>query len=83
MKVAPDIIIAGFPKCGTTTLAEQLSRMPEMEFFVSGKKEPHTFLFPNRERAIKNLGCASKILIDASTGYSMFPEALERISKLK
>lgn len=38
MKVAPDIIVAGFPKCGTTTLAEQLNRMPEMEFFVKGKK---------------------------------------------
>ena len=48
MKEAPDIVIAGFAKSGTTTLAEQLNRMPEMEFFIKGKKEPHTFLFERK-----------------------------------
>lgn len=83
MKLAPDIVIAGFPKSGTTTLAEQLSRMPEIEFFIKGKKEPHTFLFePYSARYKEKMGCASKILLDASTGYSVFPEPLERIAKL-
>ena len=28
------------------------------------------------------MGCASKILLDASTGYSVFPESMDRIAKL-
>lgn len=82
MKTAPDIVLAGFGKSGTTTLADQLVRMPEIDYFIKGKKEPHTFLVePKSTRLKEEMGRESNLLLDASTSYSLFPEALERIAK--
>lgn len=82
MKHAPDIVLAGFAKCGTSTLASQLVRMPEIDFHVKEKKEPHTYLFKWRERSLRGLARPSdKLLLDASTGYSIFTNSLEKIAK--
>ena len=39
--LAPDFVIAGFPKCGTTALANLLGYHPEIG--LTEPKEPHRF----------------------------------------
>jgi Sulfotransferase domain len=48
LKLPPDFVIIGAPKCGTTSLHATLQGHPEM--FLSSIKEPHYFAFdyPNR-----------------------------------
>ena len=82
LKTALDIVLAGFGKSETTTLADQLVRKHEIDYFIKGKKEPHTFLVePKSTRLKEEMGRESNLLLDASTSYSLFPEALGRIAK--
>jgi|HubBroStandDraft_1064217.scaffolds.fasta_scaffold48491_4 hypothetical protein len=54
MKLPPDFVIIGAPKCGTTSLHATLELHPEV--FLSPIKEPHYFAFdyPNR-REVESL----------------------------
>lgn len=84
MNTTPDFVIAGFPKSGTAALAGRLRRMPEKEFFTKGNEARPTFLFKSlKSRFIQNAGCVSKIILDARTICSVFPEGLDRIANLK
>jgi hypothetical protein len=54
LKVPPDFVIIGAPKCGTSALHATLQRHPEL--FLAPIKEPHYFAFdyPNR-REVESL----------------------------
>lgn len=89
MKTPPDIVLAGFTKSATSTLAQQLVRFPEIDYHIPDKKEPHTYLHWQLQHAppaeIKTYQRRKKkcgtLLLDASTGYSVFHDGLTRIAK--
>ena len=63
--------------------------MPDIDYHIPKKKEPHSYLYRRRQfastaettshqRARKEAGVR---LLDASTGYAVFPEGLSRLAK--
>ncbi len=85
--IKPNLFIAGFAKCGTSSLHSMLSQHENI--YVGIKKEPQfytrNFLYKNRFRFFeKNYGTPPpkiEYVLDSSTAYSVSPKAIERIKK--
>lgn len=85
--IKPNLFIPGFAKCGTSSLHSMLSQHEEIH--VGKTKEPHFYTreysFCKRYKIFKECygepqgNC--KYILDSSTGYSVFPKAIERIKK--
>lgn len=86
MSALPNLIIPGFPKCGTSSLYYYLSQHEEVDG-VEGK-EPHVFTSENRFNHRNEIfsGRFSEdrnpaYRLDASTTYMIAPDAPHRIKK--
>lgn len=92
--IKPNLIIAGFPKCGTTSLHDFLVKSRKIHGGL--KKEPHTFTFEDRYENRFNLKSKYSFyqlysnvvtfdkgdyVIDSSTTYMISTKALKRIAK--
>lgn len=80
----PNLFFIGAPKCGTTSIAYQLSRHPEI--FMSNPKEPHFFEedidrgvknIKEYESLFKNVQNHHKVVGEASTGYLYSKDAVK------
>jgi len=74
-------VLAGFAKCGTSTLADLLVSHPAISW-NRGAKEPHTYSLTNRyirRHDIKDIQEESIYSIDASTSYAPSKLALTRL----
>lgn len=82
----PNFFIVGAPRCGTTSLAENLSRHPEV--FLPEVKEPFYFVKGVRFNdyaeylALFDKAGGAKAIGDASTGYLFDRNAPREIKKL-
>jgi hypothetical protein len=85
----PSFFILGFPKCGTTSLAQYLREHPEV--LISRHKEPHYFAFDFTSPTLRVVTTEEQyreqfdtsrhytIAGEASTGYIYSDEAIDRI----
>src|SRR5271163_3085847 len=87
LKPAPDFVIVGGPRCGTTAVYETLRGHPDI--FMPSIKEPHYFVtewgarrgvetVEEYERLFKPAG-DGQIRGEASVGYLSFPSSIEAI----
>ncbi len=86
--IKPNVFFVGAPKCGTTSIAENLATHPNI--FVCNPKEPHFFEF-DIDRGIKSLKSYKelfkyakfdeRVVLEASTGYLYSETAVNEIIK--
>ena len=86
--VIPNVFLVGAAKSGTTSLATMLSR--HREVYLPSTKEPEFFSFDSNfgrgldwyKELYREAGNA-KVVLDASTGYSRYPEIPATVERLR
>ncbi len=87
MNYKPNLFIAGFPKCGTSSLHAMLSQHSQIHVGIN--KEPQIYaknhLYKHRDLFINKIFGVpeqnKKYVLDSSTAYSVYPKAIERIKR--
>jgi len=68
----PNFFLVGAPKCGTTSIAAQIGKHPEI--FISNPKEPH-FFEKDIDRGIRDLKTYESLFQDANSTHIIVGEA--------